>query len=135
MVTSMRIEEMDRIFQNLSDEFADVGVRRKYFLAACQMWNPNVDLNFARKLRPYGGLIGIDNSSLDKYLKESKVLRLHAILHDSAGFVKDVTNMGPGYSYVIPCSIQSCLLGHVTGIIYCLYIKLFHRSLFSSLKC
>ena len=33
-----------------------------------------------------GGLIGIDNSSLDKYLKKSNFLRLHAILHNGPIF-------------------------------------------------
>ena len=45
------------------------------------------EFDIALKLRPYGGIIGMDNSSVDKYLKISKVLRLHAILHDAGGFV------------------------------------------------
>ena len=47
------------------------------------------------KLRPYGGLIGIDNFSLDKYLNDSKILRQNAILHDAAGFAHEVYNTGP----------------------------------------
>ena len=46
----------------------------------------DINNDVAIKLRPYGGLIGIDNSSLDKDLNDSKILRLHAILHDAAGF-------------------------------------------------
>ena len=36
------------------------------FLATCLYLNPDIDLDIALKLRPYGGLIGIDNSSLEK---------------------------------------------------------------------
>ena len=59
------------------------------------------------KLRPYGGLIGIDNSSLDKYFKSYKILRLHAFLHDASGFVFEYSEKGPGYSYVLPCPVTN----------------------------
>ena len=58
-----------------------------YFLATCQYLDPDLDLDIAVKMRPYGGLIRIDNSSLDLYFKSYKILRLHAILHDASGFV------------------------------------------------
>ena len=35
---------------------------------------------------PFGGLIGYGNSYLDSILCYSKVFRLHAILHDAAGY-------------------------------------------------
>ena len=57
--------------------------------AACLHFNPQLDLNIESKLRPYGGLIGIDNLSWEDRLKDSKILRLHAVLHDAAGFVHD----------------------------------------------
>ena len=39
------------------------------------------------KLRPYGGLIGIKNCSLEKYLSDSKSLvTIARFLHDAAGF-------------------------------------------------
>ena len=49
----------------------------------------NLNYDVLNKLRPYGGLIGIDNSSFNKYLKNSKILQLHAISLDSAGFKHD----------------------------------------------
>ena len=45
-------------------------------------------------MRPYGGIIGIDNYSVDKNLKISKGLRSHAILHDTTlvvSFTKYIT--------------------------------------------
>ena len=57
--------------------------------------DPDLDLEIALKLRPYGGLIGINNSSLDVYFKIFKVLRLQAILHDACGFVHEYSEKGP----------------------------------------
>ena len=82
------------------------------------------------KLRPYGGIIGIDNSSVDKYLKISKVLRLHAILHDAGGFIYERYS-----SYMLPWKSSNCFSGHLSGILFCLYIKVFHPSIFHLLEC
>ena len=43
------------------------------------------------KLRPYGRLIGIDSSLMDRFLKDSKILRPHAILHDAVGYIQEST--------------------------------------------
>ena len=73
------------------------GERFLYFLAICLCLDPGLNLAIAMKLRPYGGLIGIDNSSLDVYFKNFKVLRLHAMLHDACGFVYEDSEKGPGF--------------------------------------
>ena len=93
------------------------------------------NLDFVLKNRPYGGLIGIDNSSLDKHLKHFKFLRIHAILHDAAGYLQEKNHTGPGYTYVLPCPIKNCYLGHVTGIAFCLFLKTFKPKLFRLLEC
>ena len=41
------------------------------------------------KLRTYGGLVGIENSIRDRFLKDLKILRLHSILHDVAGYIQE----------------------------------------------
>lgn len=109
--------------------------RRSYFLAACLYFDPDLNLEVALKLRPYGGLIGMDDSRMDKYLNGSKVLRLHAIIHDAAGFVWDYSKTGPGYVYAVSCPISSPLIGHITGISFCLYHKLLRPSEFRKLEC
>ena len=50
---------------------------------------------------PFGDLIGYGNSSMDYFFTNSKIFRLHAVLHDAAGFVKSTTYKGPGYCYVL----------------------------------
>ena len=69
--------------------YTHISYRQLYFVAACSLLDPEVDGEIAFKFRPYGGFIGIDNSRLDSLLKRSKVLRLHAALHDAAGFIED----------------------------------------------
>ena len=56
-----------------------------------------VDLKSFHELYHYG-LIGIDNSTLDKYFKSNKILRSHAILHDAFGFLFEHSEKVPGYS-------------------------------------
>ena len=80
-----------------------------------------------------GGLIGCGNSYLDSVFRYSKLFRLHAILHDAAGAVRAHSGKGPGYCYMIGRGPYSCSLGNVTGLLFCLYAKLFLPSIFNSL--
>ena len=44
------------------------------------------------------------------------------------GSVKSTTNKGPGFCFVAPSLPSSCFLGHVTGLFFCLYVKIFASS-------
>ena len=81
---------------------------------------------------PFGGLIGYGNFYLDSILFQSKVFRLHAILHDAAGAVRSHSGKKPGYCYMIRQGPSSCLLIHVTGLLICLYVRIFVPSIFTS---
>ena len=73
---------------------------RNFFLAACSLFfvsSDNFNYDILIKLRPYGDLIGIDNSSLNKYLHAILQIRLQAILHDAAGFIHKFYQQGPTY--------------------------------------
>ena len=128
--------QIQEIYTEIRDKFPDKSNRLIYFVAACDYFSglENFDYEIALKLRPYGGLIGIDNSSWDKYLKRFKVLHLHAILHDAGGFIYEFYELGLGYSYMILCKINRCFNGHVTGILFCLYLLLFKWRLFQSIQ-
>ena len=131
---------LNKIHENylsVSSKYPNNSVRLNYFLATSEYFSEiqGFDFDIALKLRPYGGIIGIDNSSVDKYLEISKVLRLHAILHDAGGFIYEIYNQGPGYSYMLPWKSSNCFSGHLSGILFCLYIKVFHPSIFHLLEC
>ena len=69
------------------------------------------------------------------FFANSKILRLHAILDDSARSVKSTTKKGPGFCYVAPSLPGSCFLGHVTGLLFCLYVKIFASSVYALFDC
>ena len=122
------------IYLEIKNNYPKYGERFRYFLAACQYLDPDIDLEAILKLCPYGGLIGIDNSSLDNYFKWFKILRLHAILHDASGFIEEYSCKVPGYSYVLPCPITNEYLGHMTGLAFCLFVRTFKNILFTLLE-
>ena len=63
------------------------------------------------------------------YLVLFTVFRLHAILHDAAGAVRADSGNAPGYCYIIGRGGISFLFGHVAGLLFCLYVKLFLPSI------
>ena len=116
-------------------EFSNLPIRTQWFLAACRKFKPDIDLHQALQDCPHGGIIGIGDSKLDRLFRRSKVFRLHAILHDAAGYVRAKYGCGPGYLYMLDnCPINCCFLGHLSGLVYCLYLKLFSK-LYSTLDC
>ena len=90
------MEIIHEIFTTLKKTYPENTNRQTYFLAACSLFffSTTNDINYdvAIKLRPYGGLIGIEKSSLDKHLGDSKILRIH-----TAVFVRENYNTGPTY--------------------------------------
>ena len=70
-------------------------------------------------------IIGYGDSYLEFLFRPFKVLRLHAILHDAAGAVIVHSGKGLRYCYMIRRRPNSCLLGHLTELIFCLQVKLF----------
>ena len=116
--------------------YTHISYRQLYFLAVCSLLDPEVDGEIVLKYRPHVGFIGIDNSRLDPLLKRSKVLRLHAALHDAAGFIKDCRHKGPGFVYAFRYSpVNNCLFGHMTRILLILSVKIFLSHLFRELEC
>ena len=83
----------------------------------------------------FGGTIAFGDSYLDFLCRHFKVFRPHAVLHDAAGAECAHNGKGPGYCYMIGRGPNSCLLGHVIGLFFCLYVKLFLPSIFNSVDC
>ncbi len=120
----MNLRKIIKNFDSTVAQFPTNTVRKNFFLATCLSLDENTDLFAVNKLCPYGGIIGMGNSKLDNYLKFSKVIRVHAVLHDAAGFMKEYYDIGPGYCYAIPkVPFNSPFLGHISGILYCLYLS------------
>ena len=134
-IATIDLKNIHEIYKQIKVDYPKHSERFVYFLAACHYLDPDINLEIVLKLRPYGGIIGMNNSSLDTYLKSYKFLRLHAILHDASGFIVEHSQKGPGYSYALPCPITNAYIGHMTGLTFCLFVKTFKRNLFNLLEC
>ena len=121
-----------RLYPGLKMSFKHNSVRKNLFLSACFCWDSGLSLSEQDQKKKFGGLIGYGNSCLDSVFRYSKVFRLHAILHDAAGAVRSHSGKGPGNGYLIGRGPNSRLLGHVTGLLFGLYSKLFLPSIFNS---
>ena len=120
-----------RLYPALKSQLNTLVFAKKLFLSACFCWDSRLSLHEMAQKCKFGGLFGYGQSYLDSVFRYSKVLRLHAILHDIAGAVRAHSEKGPGYCYMIGRGPKSCLLGHVTGLLFCLYVKIFLPSIFN----
>ena len=121
-----------RLYPGLKLTFEHNSVRKNLFLSACFCWDSRLSLREMDHKFKFVGLIGYGNSCLDSVFRYSKVFRLQAKLHDAAGAVRSHSGKEPGYCYMIGRGPNSCLLSHVTGLLFCFYVKLFLPSTFNS---
>ena len=121
-----------RLYPGFKISFKHNSVRKNLFLTAYFGWDSRLCLREMDQKFNFGGLIGYGNSCLDSVFRYPKVFRLHAKLHDAALAVRTHSGKGPGYCYMYGRGPLSCLLGHVTGLLFRLYLKLFLPSIFNS---
>lgn len=131
----MDVSRVIQLYPHISETFNENSPRKNYFLATCKSLDEKINLEIVNKECPYGGIIGIGNSFIiENLLNHSKTFRLHAIFHDACGFMKSRYNTGPGYCYKAPIHLNSCFLGHVTGLLYCSFLRCF-SSFYSQFCC
>ena len=121
-----------RLYPGYKMTFEHNSVRKNKFLSACFCWDSGHSLREMDQKFKFGGLIGYVKSYLDSVFRYSKLFRLHALLRDAAGTVRAHSGKGPGYWYMIGRGPNSCLLGRVTGLLFCLHVKLFLPSVLNS---
>ena len=100
--------------------FEPISVGKNLFLGACFIWDPRLLLPEMELIFEFGGTIGYSDPYLEFLVRQIKGFRLHAKLQDSAGAVRALIGKGPGYCYMIERGPNSYLLGHVTGLPFCL---------------
>ena len=120
-----------RLYLKLKSKIFHHCTRNILFLSACFYWEGTISLREIDQNFLHGGRIGYGDSYLDSVFRYSKVFRLHAILHDAAGAARIQTGNGPGYCYIICRVPNCCLLSHVTGLLFCLCVKIFLTSIFN----
>ena len=121
-----------RLYPGFTMSIEHNSVRKNFFLGACFCLDSRLSLREMDQKFKFGGTISYGDSYLDSVFRYSKVIKLHAILHDAAGAVQAHSGKEPGYCYMIGRGSNCCLLGHVTGLLFCLNIKIFLPSIFNS---
>ena len=121
-----------RLYPGSKLTFEHNSVRKNLFLSAYFCWDSRLSLRGMDQKFEFVGTIGDGNSYLELLFRHFKICRLYAILHDAAGAVRAHSGKGPGYCYMIGRGPNSCLLGHVAGLLFCLYVKIFLPSIFNS---
>ena len=122
---------ISRLTPGLKKSFEHDSDCKNLFLSACFCWDSRLSLREMDQKINFSGTIGYGDSYLEFLFRHFKVFRLHAILHDAAGAVRAHIGKGPGYCYMIGRGPNSCLLGHVTELLFCLHVKLFLPSIFN----
>ena len=120
-----------RLYPGLKMSFAKK-VRGNLFLSACFCWDSRLSLREMDQNNNFGGTISYGDSYLEFVFRHFKVVRLHAILHDAAVVVRAHSGKGLGYCYMIGRRPNSCLLDHVSGLLFFLYVEVFLPSIFNS---
>ena len=123
-----------RLYPGLNMSFEQNSVRKNLFLSECFFWDSRLSLCELDRKFKIGGILCYGISYLDSIFRYSKVFRLHASLHDAARAVRSHSGQGPGYCFMIGRRPNFCLLGHATGLLFCLYVKLFLPSIFMSVN-
>ena len=110
-------------------------VRENLFFSVCTCFDPKIILLGKDVLYLHGGLNGDGDSYLVGVIRFSKVFRLHAIFHDTAGAANAEKGSCLRFYYVIGCITVSCLLGHITGLVFRLYAKVLLPFTFNMFDC
>ena len=108
-----KLNEILRVFEIIRQDFSSNTKRKNLFLCTCIVLDPDINLKEMDQKFPFGGLIGYGNSCMDYFFANSKIFRLHAILHDSAGSVKSITKkvlgivmlhlVSPVHAFLVTC--------------------------------
>ena len=123
---------MYRFLPGLKMSFEHNSVRKNLILIAYFCWDSRIFLCEMDQKFNFGGTIGYGDSYMEFLFRHFKVIRLHAKLHDAAGAVRAHNGKGPGYCYMIGQGPSLCLLGHLTGLLLCFYVKIILSSIFNS---
>ena len=109
--------------------FENNSVRKNLILSVCFCWDSILSLREMDQNFKIGGTIGYVNTYLESFFRLFNTFKLHAILDDAAAAVRAHSGKGAGYCYKIGRGPNSCLLGHVTGLLFCLHVKIFLPSI------
>ena len=122
-----------RLYSGSKLSFEHKSFRKNLLLSACRCWDDRLSLPQVDQKYNFGGVIASGDLCLDLLFRHLKEVRLHATLNNFAGVVRAHRGKDPFYCYMTRRGPISCVLGHVAGLLFCLYVKLFLPSNSNSL--
>ena len=130
------LERIVYIFNQLRSSYPLLTPQHVLFLSVCKFIKPDICVEEVSQAYTYGGMVGYGNSIwMDATFGRMKIFRLHAAFHDAFGFMKSEFDEGPGYCYCIGgrySVTNNFLLGHISGLLYWVFVLTFHRTCFDS---
>ena len=121
-----------RFYLGLKLSFEHTSARKNLFLSAWFCWHATLFLREMDQKHKFAGTIVYGDSYLEFLFCHSKVIRLHATIHNAASAVQAHIGRSAGYCYMIDWRRISCLIGHMIGLQICLYVRIFLPSIFNS---
>ena len=106
---------------------------KKPFPSANSCWELRISLRCMDQ-KNFCGSIGCGDSYLEFIINHFKIFKLQWKLHDASGAVRSSSGKRPGHCYLLGRGPNSCPLGHVTGLLFCPYVKLFTPSIFELVR-
>ena len=119
-----------RLYPGLKLSFENNSIRINLFLSACFCWDSRLSLREMDQKFKFGGTIGIGNSYLEFLFLHFKSFKTTRNTTWCCWSTAAHSCKRPSYCYMFGRGPISCLLGHVTGLIFCLYVKLFLPCIF-----
>ena len=123
-----------RLYPAIKVSFEHKSCRRNLFSSAFPYWDARTSLQRVDQNFKSGGTIGYWDQYLEFLFRHFKVFRLHPLLRDAPGTVRAQCGKCPGYCYMDGRGRNSCVLGHVAGLVFCLYVKLLLHSISNSVN-
>ena len=118
-----------RLYPGLKKSFENNSFRKNLFLSACFCWDSRFSLCEIDQDCEYRWTIVMGTRTWSFYFVISKYLDYTQYY---TGAVRARIGKGPGYCYMIGRGPNSSLLGHVSGLLFCLYVNVFLLSIFNS---
>ena len=121
-----------RLYPGLQISAEHNSVCKNFLLSAYFCWDCRHFLNEMDQKLKFGGTIGYGDSYSEFLIRQFKVFRLHSTLHDASRAVRTHSGKRSEHFHMTGRRRNSCLFPHVTGLHFCLYVKLFLPSVFNS---
>ena len=90
-----------QLYPGLEMSFEHATVCKNRFRSACSCWVSRLSLREMDQKLKFNGTIGYGDSYLEFLIRQFKLFRLHAKLHDAAGAVRTHSAKTLGYFYMI----------------------------------